>query len=85
MRTLRSGVYVTAIGRELGIAAPLIKAGRYRTANRPGHATCALRGTDKYGTTTGNVILIKARSWTVRLPADTAVVEVAGPCTWRRV
>jgi len=86
-RTLTSGVYVTPAGRDMELLPaylPVARPGTYKTTGRPGSKPCALRTLDAYGVTGAHTILVKARSFTVRIPADTVVIEVSGVCKWRR-
>ncbi len=85
-RTLTSGVYVTPAGAWLQLPsyAPVAKSGTYKTSGRPKTKACSLRAVDTAGQTVANAILMEARSATVRIPTNAAIVEVSGPCKWRR-
>lgn len=89
-RTLRSGVYVTPLGREAGVLpsgadpVPTARPGVYRTTRGKGQA-CALSAFDAYGVLVEGATLVKARRLTIRVPRTTAIITVSGPCKWRRL
>jgi hypothetical protein len=59
------------------------RTGTYATT-RTGRQICTLRGIGWSGETTGNLILADAKNGTVKITAAAVVVEVTGPCTWKR-
>lgn len=86
-RTLTSGVYATPAGRDMGVAPkymPIASPGTYKTTGRPVNKACALRALDAYGQEAAGVLLVNARSFTIRVPAHALIIEVSGVCKWRR-
>jgi hypothetical protein len=85
--TLRAGLYQTpalvAVGAVMPSYVPVLKPGTY-TTTRTGRQVCTLRAIGEIGETSSNLILAFAKSGTVKVAADSWVVEVTGPCVWRR-
>lgn len=85
--TLRAGIYQTptlvAVGEVLPSYVPMAKLGTY-TTTRSGRQICTLRAIGWAGETTGNLILAEAKRGTVKVSAAAVVVEVTGPCVWRK-
>jgi len=86
VRTLSSGVYATPAARNLALPSyvPVAQPGTYKTSGRPASKVCALRAVDMAGVTVANSILMNAKSGTVKVPASAVLIEISGPCKWRR-
>jgi hypothetical protein len=85
--TLRAGIYQTptlvAVGAVLPAYVKVAKPGTYATT-RTGTQICTLRAIGEIGETTSNLILARAKKGTVKVSAESWVVEITGPCTWNR-